>query len=211
MPKHTEKKKQLRFDRRKDPNTNCYLDTDGQYVFTRDVKRGGRWEKEVVARINPDDYPNGSEIILALSDMDYEEDVQEEEIHEHTDKVFQERILRFESGSGDSQMANPWEAAAYAQDGAELFDQIFPGNMPVDERKEKLEAFIATLQPQQIDLVYQHLGARRTLEDLRLEEQERTGKVISQQAFSDRWNKILSRACKYFGIPKPRKRRMKDE
>ena len=92
-----------------------------------------------------------------------------------------------------------------------MFAQIFPEDMPHDEKLEKLKEFIDTLQPQQADLFYQHLGACRTLEEIRLEEQERTGKAISQQAVSDRWNKILTRACKFFNVPKPRKRRKKDE
>lgn len=211
MPKNTEKKKQLRYDRRKDPNTNCYLDADGCYVFTRDVKVAGHWEKQEVLRFNPGDYPDGAEIILALTESDRDEDEREEALNEHTDKVFQKRLSRYENAGDDTQLVNPWEEVAYAQSGKDLFDQLFPDEIPVDERMGKLEAFIATLQPQQVDLVYQHLGARRTLEELRLEEQERTGKPVSQQAFSDRWNKILTRACKFFGVPKSRKRKAKDE
>lgn len=211
MPKKKDTPKQLRYNRRKGPNSNCYLDADGCYVFTRDVKVAGHWEKQEVLRFNPDDYPNGAEIILALTESDRDEDEQEEALNEHTDKVFQKRLSRYENSGDDTQMVNPWEEVAYAHGGDELFDQIFPEYMPVDDLRKKLEVFIATLQPQQVDLVYQHLGARRTLEELRIEEQERTGKVISQQAFSDRWNKILTRACKHFGVPKPRKRRAKDE
>ena len=211
MPKKKDTLKQLRYDRRKDPNTNCYLDANGCYVFTRDVKVAGHWEKEEVLRFNPDDYPNGTEIILALTECDRDEDEQEETLNEHIDKVFQKRLGRYENAADDTQLVDPWEEVAYEHGGDDLFDQIFPETMPVGERMEKLEAFISTLQPQQVDLVYQHLGARRTLEELRLEEQERTGKPVSQQAFSDRWNKILTRACKFFGVPKPRKRRTKDE
>ena len=206
-----ESKKQLRYDRRKDPNTNNFLDTDGTYVITRDVKRGGRWEKDVVTRINPDDYPDGAEIILALSDMDYLEDYQEEDIHEHTDKVFQKKIAKFECAGDDTQLTDPWEEVAYDHSGADAFSLLFPDDMPEDERIIKAREFIATLQPQQEDLFYQHIGLGRTLEELRLEEIERTGRDVTQQAYSNRWNKILTRACAYFGVPKPRKRRSGDK
>ena len=206
-----ESRKQLRYDRRKDPNTNNFLDEDGTYVITRDVKRGGRWEKEIVARIDPNDYPDGAEIILALSDMDYTEDCQEEEIHEHTDKVFQKKLSKYDCAGDDSQLTDPWEEVAFDHSGADTFAHLFPDDMPEDERIIKAREFIATLQPQQEDLFYQHVGMGRTLEELRLEEIERTGRDVTQQAYSNRWNKILTRACAYFGVPKPRKRRSSDK
>ena len=210
MAKNTEKKKQLRYDRRKDPNCNNYRDEDGTYVITRDLKRNGRWEKEIVARINPDDYPNGSEIIVALSDMDYYEDCQEEDLNEHTDKVFQKKLGKYDSAADDTQLTDPWEEVAYDQSGADAFALLFPDDMPEDERIAKARDFIATLLPQQEELFYQHIGLGRTLEELRLEEIERTGREITQQAYSKRWNKILAKACAYFGVPKPRKRMNSD-
>ena len=189
-------KKQLRYNRRKDENCNNYLDTDGTYVITRDVKRGNLWEKEVVTRIKPDDYPNGAEIIIALSDMDYDEDCQAEDINNHMDKVFQKKLAAFENTGDDTQLTDPWEEIAY-----------IPEDIPENEYGTKIREFILTLQPQQEELFYQHIGQNRSLEELRLEEQERTGKRISQQAYSDRWNKILTRACVFFGVPKPRKRK----
>ena len=191
-------KKQLRYNRRKDKNCNNYLDTDGTYVFTRDVKHGNLWEKEVVARIKPDDYPDGAEIIIALSDMDYNEDCQAEDLNNHMDKVFQKKLLAFESAADDTQLIDPWEEIAV--------DDI-PEEIPENEYGAKVREFILTLQPQQKELFYKHLGQSRSLEELRLEEQERTGKRISQQAYSNRWNKILIRACSFFGVPKPRKRK----
>ena len=211
MAKNTEKKKQLRYDRRKDANCNSYLDADGAYVITRDIQRGKHWEKEVVARINPSDYPNGAEIILALTDLDYVEDCQEETINEHIDKVFQKKLARYDNAGDDIQLDDPWEEVAYDHAGADAFALLFPDDMPEDERIVKVREFIATLQPQQEDLFYQHIGMGRSLEELRLEEIERTGREITQQAYSKRWNKIFARACAYFGVPKPRKRKSADK
>ena len=208
--RNTGKKKQLRYDRRKDANCNNYLDSDGSYVITRDVRRGGHWEKEVVARINPDDYPNGADIILALSDLDYTEDCQEEAINEHTDKVFQKKLGRYDGGD-DAQLVYPWEEVACDHSGVDVFALLFPDDEPEEERVIRVREFIAALQPQQQDLFYQHIGMNRSLEELRLEEIERTGREITQQAYSNRWNKILARACAFFGAPKPRKRKKSGE
>lgn len=59
----------------------------------------------------------------------------------------------------------------------------------------------------QRDLIYDHLGSWKYLADIRREEEERTGQEITQQAMSNRWNKIIARGCKYFGVEKPRKRK----
>ena len=209
--KNTGKKKQLRYDRRKDANCGNYLDTDGRYVITRNVRRGGHWEKEIVARISPDDYPNGAEIILALSDLDYAEDCQEEALNEHIDKVFQKRLARYDGGDDDVQLTDPWEEVAFDHSGTDAFALLFPDDEPEEDRVVRAREFIATLQPQQQDLFYQHIGMNRSLEELRLEEIERTGREITQQAYSNRWNKILARACAFFGAPKPRKRKSASE
>ena len=210
MPKINETKKKLRYDRRKDSNTNCYIEPDGSYVFTVDVKRGNRWEKQEVLRFHPEDYPNGAEIILALTEYDRKEDVQEEALNDHRDKVFGWKLSKYETAGDDTQSINPWDEAAYARDGRDILDEIFPEDLPEDERKTQMETFIRMLQPQQADLFYGHYGERKTLEELRQEEMERTGKPVTQQAFSCRWNKIVERACKYFGVSKPRKRAAKD-
>ena len=203
--------KQLRYDRRKDPNSNCYLDTDGSYVFTQDVQRGNRWEKEEVFRFHPDDFPNGAEIILALSEGDRAEDEQADVAHEHTDKVFQKKLGTFESAGNDSQVLNPWDEVAFDHGGRDVHDAAFPEEETMDPRLAEAEAFIDTLEPQQVDLLYAHLGERKYLEDIRREMEEETGKKVTQQALSNRWNKIVAKGCRYFGVEKPRKRKRRGE
>lgn len=50
-------------------------------------------------------------------------------------------------------------------------------------------------------------GAWKYLEDVRREEEARTGKTVTQQAISNRWNKIIAKGCKHFGVEKSRKRK----
>lgn len=69
---------------------------------------------------------------------------------------------------------------------------------------EKVLAFIETLTPAQQDLLYAHLGEKKFLEDIRREEEAATGKKITKQAMHNRWNKIITKACKYFGVEKPK-------
>ena len=53
-------------------------------------------------------------------------------------------------------------------------------------------------------MLYAHLGERKFLEDIRREEEAATGKKITKQAMHNRWNKIIAKACKYFGVEKPK-------
>lgn len=204
--KNTEKRKHLKYDRRKDPYTNNYLDTDGSYVIFRDVKRGNRWEKEIVARITPNDYPNGKEIIHALCDMDYYEDCQEEDIHNHLDKVFQKKLAKFEQDGENTQFTDPWEEVPYAIFNEDIVEQAFPEERPINYLVTKAEAFIETLEPQQKDLFFEFFGMQKTLADIRREELA-AGKDVTQQGISHRKDRIISKACKYFGITKPQKRK----
>lgn len=52
--------------------------------------------------------------------------------------------------------------------------------------------------------MYAHFGERKFLEDIRREEEAATGKKITKQAMHNRWNKIIAKACKYFGVEKPK-------
>lgn len=202
----TNYRRKLRYDRSKDANTTSYLGADGCYYYTGNKDNGGN-EKKVLFRFDPNDYENGAEIILVLDEMDRYEDEQEDAINSHIDKVFLEKLCRHECCEDEGQFSDPWDSVAFANGDRDLFSYIFPDENPTDEQLEKLEAFIQTLQPQQIDLIYQHYGAQRTLQELRLEEQECTGKTISQQAYSDRLRKIQDRICKHLGVARPQKRK----
>lgn len=48
------------------------------------------------------------------------------------------------------------------------------------------------------------LGERKFLEEIRREEETATGKKITKQAMHNRWNKIIAKAYKYFGVEKPK-------
>ena len=79
---------------------------------------------------------------------------------------------------------------------------MFDDDAPEHSDIEKVLAFIETLTPAQQDLLYAHLGERKFLEDIRREEEAATGKRITKQAMHNRWNKIIAKACKYFGVEK---------
>lgn len=102
-------------------------------------------------------------------------------------------------------MPDPWDEIEDAK--SDPFTLLFPEDAPMDEKVKKILEFMEELTEAQRDLVYDHLGAWKYLEEVRREEEARTGKAVTQQAISNRWNKIIAKGCKRFGVEKTRKRR----
>ena len=146
------------------------------------------------------------EILILLDGIDHEEDTEQDEYERHRDKVVDDKLARRErSDSTGEDVQNPWDTIADPKD--DPFSILYEEEAPIDEKVQKVLEFMEKLTDAQRDLIYDHLGAWKYLEDIRREEEARTGKAITQQAMSNRWNKIIARACKYFGVEKPRKRK----
>lgn len=186
--------------------------TDNGYTYYR---WNEELKKEVPVHISlGEEYtnPDGTtgtidrEILILLDSIDHDEDVKQDEYERHSDKVFSDRLARYErSGKSSEDAANPWDEIEDIK--SDPFTLLFPEGAPMDEKVQKILEFMNGLTEAQRDLVYDHLGAWKYLEDVRREEEARTGKKITQQAISNRWNKIIAKGCKHFGVEKPRKRR----
>ena len=164
---------------------DSYLDENGNYVYTRMVlNRNGKWERQIID-IVPLTAEN-KECIIVLTENDHDVALSERYDAENEDYEF---LAKKKADYGD-----PFDTIAAPVSKEET------GNSMV----EQILAFIETLTPSQKDLVYEHLGARKQLEEIRREEEERTGKKITKQAMHNRWNKIITKACKYFGVEKPK-------
>ena len=138
--------------------------------------------------------------------IDHDEDVEQDEYERHTDKVFSDRLARYErSGKSGEDVVNPWDEIEDIK--SDPFTLLFPEDAPMDEKVAAILEFMEGLTEAQRDLVYDHLGAWKYLEDVRREEEARTGKTVTQQAISNRWNKIIAKGCKHFGVEKSRKRK----
>ena len=200
-----------------DPEREAYMDKDGNYVYNTWVQQpNGLWELKPVctAKIGEDDV--SAEITIVLDDMDCGEDRANNQIRKHRDKVFEEQCAAYDEDpadeSGDKRI-DPWDKASYqAAQGANILDQIFPEDKPADARMEKLLELMAGLTAEQLDLIYDHLGARKQFTQIAAEESERKGKKVTRQAISNRWDRILAKLCRGFGVPKPvRRNDNKDE
>ena len=192
---------------------------DRKNYLTEDGYTYWRWDedlkKEVPVHIGlGEEYtdPDGTvrtidrEILIMVDSIDHDEDVEQDEYERHTDKVFSDRLARYErSGKSGEDVVNPWDEIEDIT--SDPFTLLFPEDAPMDEKVAAILEFMEGLPEAQRDLVYDHLGAWKYLEDVRREEEARTGKTVTQQAISNRWNKIIAKGCKHFGVEKSRKRK----
>lgn len=200
-----------------DPERECYMDGDGNYTYNTWIQQpNGLWELKPVytAKIGEEDVT--SEITIVLDDMDCADDRANNQIRKHRDKVFEEQRAAYDADPTDEngdKRVDPWDKVSYqASQGTDILDQILPEDKPTNARMEKLLELMAGLTDEQRNLIYDHLGARKQFTQIATEESERKGKPVSRQAISNRWDRILTKLCKGFGVPKPvRRSDSKDE
>lgn len=194
-----------------DPEREVYMSKDGGYTYCQWVQQpNGLWVLKPTCTVNIGENEVASEITIVLDDIDCEVDRQNNLIRKHGDKVFDTKCAAYDADFADEngdKCVDPWDKVSYqAAQGTDILDQIFPEGNPADARMEKLLEFMAKLTEEQRDLIYDHLGARKQFTQIAAEESERKGKPVSRQAISNRWDRILTKLCKGFGVPKPVRR-----
>ena len=198
--------KKSQFNDRRD----SYVDANGNYVYTEWVKVGKKWERRVVATI-PLDAEN-RDFIIMLDGSDHDMDLQDRYAAEYADYGMENRKQRQADGSqtdGDDDQtfdSDPMESIADPR--ADVMKTLFPDDTPGNPLVTQAENFIETqLKPAQQDMIYGHLGEGKYLEDLRREENKRTGKEVKMAAYHDRWDRIIQKGCRYFGVEKPKQQK----
>lgn len=200
-----------------DPEREAYMSKDGGYTYCQWVEvLKGKWELKPTCIVNIDEDSVTSEVTILLDDCDCEDDRHNNQIRKYRDKVFEEQCAAYDADPADEngdKRIDPWDKASYqAAQGTDILDQISPEDKPANARMEKLLELMAGLTEEQRDLIYDHLGARKQFTQIAAEESERKGKPVSRQAISNRWDRILAKLCRGFGVPKPvRRNDNKDE
>ena len=198
--------KKSQFNDRRD----SYVDANGNYVYTEWVKVGKKWERRVVATI-PLDAEN-RDFIIMLDGSDHDMDLQDRYAAENADYGMENRKQRQADGSqtdgDDDQTFDSDPIESIADPRADVMKTLFPDDTPGNPLVTQAENFIETqLKPAQQDMIYGHLGEGKYLEDLRREENKRTGKEVKMAAYHDRWDRIIQKGCRYFGVEKPKQQK----
>ena len=202
----------LNFDHKSHYNDDrdSYIDKNGNYVYTQWVKVGKSYERRVVDIIPLTE--ENRDIIILLNGSDHDMDLQDRYAAENADYGMENRKQRQADGSqtdGDDDQtfdSDPMESIADPR--ADVMKTLFPDDTQGNPLVMQVEEFIEThLKPAQQDMIYGHLGEGKYLEDLRREENERTGKEVKKAAYHDRWDRIIQKGCRYFGVEKPKQQK----
>jgi hypothetical protein len=200
------KKDSLPFEKKSrfNDSRDSYVDENGNYIYTRWVKRSnGKWEREVVATIPFTD--ENRDIIILLDQNDHDCDLQERYDEENADYSIrnQRSNAHGDSADADDFVTDPIDSIK--DPNADVFSQLYPDEQPVDPRVQEMEQFVRSeLSDEQQDLFFGHMGEGKFLEDIRREQETETGKKVTKQAVHGRWDRIVTKTCKHFGVEKPK-------
>lgn len=205
------KSKNAPFDKKSHFNDSrdSYVDENGNYVYTRWVKRNnGKWEREVVATIPFSD--ETKDIIILLDQDDHDCDLQERYDEENADYGIRNQRNNAHGDSEDEDSFDSDPIESIADPNGDPLSQLCPDEQPVNPQVQDMETFVRTeLSDEQQDLFFAHYGEGKFLEDIRREEEAATGKKVTKQAVHGRWDRIVTKTCKHFGVEKPKQEHKK--
>lgn len=180
-----------------DENRGSYMDADGNYVYTTWEKRGKKWVEVPVCTIPLGENGEIAEWIIMLDHADHEVDLQNRYQDENADYEFSNRVNNKKAGD-DEDMSDTDAWAMIADPKADIFETLFPEEEEVKPEIQQLEEFMKLLTEDQINLIYEHFGARKTLKQICDEENAANGTDKSPQSVGNRKKKILDRLKKLF-------------
>ena len=193
-------------------NRSSYLDSDFNYVYEYQSLRndGTYFTKKCVIPYSEE----MRDIFIVLDGDDHDFDLGSRYADDNADGLFRQKQQKYaEEESGDDPEDDRFKddpIDCIPDKNVNVFIQAFPEYKeipPEDPRVNDLREWIFTLPESQQNLIFAHMGEMKFLEDIRREEEAETGKKITQQAMYNRWDKILAKACKRYGVPKPRKKK----
>lgn len=190
---------------------DSYVDENGNYVYTRWVKcSNGKWEREVVATIPFTD--ESKDIIILLDQDDHDCDLQERYDEENADYGIRNQQNNSHGDSEDEDDFDSDPIESIKDPNGDVLSQLYPDEQPVDPKVQEMETFVRTeLSDEQQGLFFSHLGEGKFLEDIRREEEAVTGKKVTRQAVHGRWDRIVAKTCKHFGVEKPKQEHRKKD
>ncbi len=158
------------------------------------------------------------EILDEIGDSYREEMLNDRYQKELADPVFLVKRICFQDGQTsddkDCECHDPWEEIEDPL--SDILDALLPEDIKQNAgMMEKFRWVLEQLQPQQVQLLYDHFISNKSLQQIADEENAKNGTSIKHQAITNRMNKIYVRIEKLmpeYGPTKPRvKFRKKDE
>ncbi len=185
------------------PNRRCYLTADGKYYCYE------RWDdnaKCVVTQKLEVGKDLSVEMTLYLDQSDHEMDLQDRYEDELRDPLFEANMKSFNDNPDDENAVNPWDKLADKSGNPEdtLFSESEQENPLVAEVRRVIDEECTEAQQ---NFFFEHFGMCKQLEEMRQTEAEETGKLPTDQAYTNRKNKIVDKAAKALGVERIKRRK----
>jgi len=178
------------------PNRTCYLTSDGKYYcyeyWDDDAKCVVTQRLEVGKDLS-------LELTIMLDESDHDMDLNDRYESELRDPLFDAKVHSYNSDPNDEDAVDPWDTIADKSGNPEdtLFSEPKPENPQTAEARRVIDEECSDSQQ---DFFFEHFGIGASLEDMRQAEAERTGKLPSAAAMTNRKNKIINKAAKALGV-----------
>lgn len=185
------------------PNRTCYLTADGKYYCYE------RWDEDtkcVVTQRLEVGKDLSLELTLYLDWSDHEMDLQDRYEGELRDPLFEAKVNSYNADPDNEDAVDPWDTLADKSGNQEdaMFAETEQENPQVAEVRRVIDE--ECTQSQQ-DFFFEHFGIGKQLEEMRQAEAEKTGKLPSAQAYTNRKNKIVDKAAKALGVERIKRRK----
>lgn len=171
-------------------NPKTYPVEEGKLRYPILNTETGRYETKILIRgvdVTEEEFD-------VLQDSYHAEQLNDRYWEEHLDYTSEMKKARYEAGEEDT-LHDPIESIRDTR--GDVLSQLLHSE---EQDSEMVRAFYEKVLPKltnnQKNLIYDHYGARKTLEQIRREEMAITGKEIKHQAMSNRLKKIHNKVKK---------------
>lgn len=198
------KEKETKYKSHYNPNRDCYISADGKYLCYRTTDLDAR--RPVTLRFEIGKGGLTEEVTFEIDEMYHDEDLNDRYQDELHHRLFDVKVASHAADPNGEDSVDPWDTIPDKSGSPEdvLFAEPEPENPQAATVRRVLEE---ECTEQQQDLFFAHFGERKQLEKIRQAEAERTGKLPSSQAMTNRKNKIIDKAAKVLGVERVKRRK----
>ena len=133
-------------------------------------------------------------------------DLQDRYEGELRDPLFEAKLNSYNADPDNEDAVDPWDTLADKSGNPEdaMFTEMEQENPQVAEVRRIIDEECTEAQQ---DFFFEHFGMGKQLEEMRQAEAEKTGKLPTAQAYTNRKNKILDKAAKALGVERIKRRK----
>ena len=185
------------------PNRACYLTADCKYycfeILDIDTGRMVTQKLEVGKDLS-------QEWTIFLDETDHDMDLNDRYQDELRDHLFDTKAASYKADPDNEDAVDPWDELADKSSSPEdiLFSEPEPENPLAAQVRRVIDEDCTEAQQ---NFFFEHFGMETQLEQMRQAEAEKTGKLPSSQAMTNRKNKIIDKTAKVLGVERIKRRK----